>query len=98
MHLLIGLTEALARLNSAKPQGGIVTLLDPPMTLLNRIAQAGDHLVLHVSSKLFFNGARIGVESIGEYPFWGNIGNAVTSGNYGRETIGVFRKLWPLSY
>ena len=41
MHLLIGLTETLGRLNSAKPQSGIVPLLDPPMTLLNRVAQAG---------------------------------------------------------
>ncbi len=39
----------------------------PPMTFLNRIAQAGDHLVLHFSAQLVFNRARIGAESIGEF-------------------------------
>ena len=41
MHLIISLAETFGRLKGAKAQRWIVALLDPPMTLLNRIAQAG---------------------------------------------------------
>ncbi len=76
--LIINLAEAFGRLKGAKAKGWIVTLLDAPMTLLKRIAQARDDLVLHLGSQLFFNRARIGVESIGEHSFWGNIGNVLS--------------------
>ena len=78
MHFIIRLAEALGRLKGAKAQRRIVALLDPPMTLLNRIVQAGDHRMLHFSPQLFFNRPGIGVESIGEHLFWGNIGNILS--------------------
>ena len=78
MDLLIGLTEALGRLKVAKPQGGIVTLLNAPMTLLNRIAQTGDYLVLHLHSQFLFDGSGIRAVSIGEHPFRGDIGHVLS--------------------
>ena len=64
MHLIISLAEAFGRLKDAKTKRWIVPLLDLQMTLLNRVTQTGDRLVLHFSFRLFPNGARIGAESI----------------------------------
>ena len=78
MHLLIRLAEALGRLNGAKPQGWIVALLDPPMALLNRIAQTGDYCVLHLRSQFLFDGSGIRAVAIGEHPFRRDIGNTLS--------------------
>ena len=78
MYLIISLAEALGRLKGTKAKGWIVTLFDSPMTLLNWIAQAGDHLMLHFSSQLFFNSPEIRAGSIGENLFGGNTGNVLS--------------------
>ena len=43
------------------------------MTLLNRVAQAGDDLVFYLSSQCLFDGAGIGGMTVGEHLLWRDI-------------------------